>query len=90
LSVPAKTISYGDEDGLEIIGRVIPNNPEVILFVTDDESRPWPAFKGHLSNILTLIGEVRFFEYILTDEKLDWLVFDTHYNALVLTEKLIE
>ncbi|WP_158657732.1 hypothetical protein [Agarilytica rhodophyticola] len=44
MSVPAKTISYDDEDGLEIIGLVIPNNLEVILFVADDESRPWPEY----------------------------------------------
>lgn len=86
LSTQSKTINYGDDDGLKIISRMVLGDPVVVLFVTDDESQPWPAFQGLLSDILTLIGEVRFFEYILTLDDLEWLIFDTHHNSLVVTQ----
>lgn len=85
LSTECERIEYGDSDGLKIIREKFTEDPVVLLFVSDDNPQPWPVFRGVLSEILELIGEVHFFEYILADQNLNWLIFDTHHNTLVIT-----
>ena len=56
----------------------------MFLLVTDDEHEPWPVLEGRLEELLTLIGEQRYFEYILVSRNKKLCVFDTHHNTLVL------
>lgn len=84
LSCPNKTVDYGDEDGLEIIGRNLAGDSTVYLVVTDDEFAPWPVFSGPLDCVLEIISELRYFEYFLVSEDSSWCIFDTHHNSLVI------
>lgn len=86
LSVSPFEINYGDEYSWLIIKKIVPNmNQSVYLFVTDDEPEPWPVFNGSLKNIGELISELWRFEYFITDENFEWLIFDTHHNTLVIS-----
>jgi len=86
LSVSHFEINYGDEYSWLIIKKIVPNmNQSVYLFVTDDEPEPWPVFNGSLKNIGELISELWRFEYFITDENFEWLIFDTHHNTLVIS-----
>ena len=84
------TIEYGEEDGLKILENLISNDQTVFLFVTDDEPEPWNIFKGDFSEVLNVLKEQRFFEYFIVSEEIEWIVFDTHHNSLVIAGILIE
>ena len=71
-----------------MISEIIENSGNVYLIVTDDEYGPWPVFQGCRVDIMRLIYEQRFFEYILSDEELKWAVFDTHHNRLFVVGDL--
>ncbi len=90
LKVPSRTLNYGEEAGLEKIASMLDPASVVTMLVTDDNPPPWPAFKGPLSEILHVIGEQWFFEYLLVGEAGDWCIFDTHHNSLVIAGSLIE
>ncbi len=79
-------IGYGDDFSWPIIKKIAPNlNQNVYLFVTDDEPEPWSAFNGPLKKIDKLISELWRFEYFITDENFEWLIFDTHHNTVVIS-----
>ena len=85
------TISYGNDDCSELLNKLIKNKrAEVLLIVTDEESRPWPVFRGAFSDVSKIISEQRFFEYFITNRECTWLIFDTHHNSLVLTGEMID
>ena len=60
---------------------------EVLLFITDDEYTPWPAFKCNTDRLITLLSGQRFFEYFIVDEKFEYILFDTHHNVLLLVSR---
>lgn len=90
LNSESATLPYGDSDGLEWLGKLLPGREVVRLVVTDDEARPWPVFEGEARALWRLLPELRFFEYFITGKACDWVVFDTHHNALVITGALLE
>ncbi len=90
LSVESRIIEYGETDGLKRIEEVVDGDAWVFLFVSDDEPRPWLAFEGQLTQVLEVISEQRFFEYMLADKTLEWVIFDTHHNSLVIAGRLIK
>ena len=79
---------YGEADGLDVIRNNLGSAGNVSLVVTDDEYEPWPVFQGPLSEILALLAEQRFFEFILVSENMNWCIFDTHHNSLVLAGEI--
>lgn len=91
LSGKVSTIGYGEAaDPLRIIPTLVDPTNEVYLLVTDDEPPPWPGYRGRLDEILELIGEQWRFEFLLAPIGLDWLLFDTHHNEIVITGSLAE
>lgn len=84
LSVVSKSIEYREEDSLEIIRGILSPDDVVFLLVTDDEHEPWPVMEGRLEELLILIGEQRYFEFVLVNRDKEWCVFDTHCNTLVI------
>ncbi|WP_282608429.1 DUF6756 family protein [Pelagibius sp. Alg239-R121] len=88
LAVAARTIDYGDSGAFGTIVKLTGPNPVVSLIVSDDEPEPWPVFKGPLSDVLHVVGEQWFFEYLLVDETENWCIFDTHHNRLVIAGDL--
>lgn len=88
MGVPSRTTQYQPHEGLNLIRKLVDGNPQVVMFVTDDEPPPWPAVRGPLDQVLFIVSEQRFFEYFLVPESLEWLIFDTHDNALVASSTL--
>lgn len=84
-----ETIHYGETEGLDEVARIVPARSTAFLAVTDDEPRPWPVFKGTTADLIAVLREVRFCEYFLVAADLEWLVFDTHHNALVVLGSLV-
>lgn len=90
LSQPSTTIEYGEALSLEIIGRLLAADSVAMLLVTDDREPPWPLFTGTVKHLLEYLGEMWTTEYILADPDLNWLLFDTHHNELVLLGSLVD
>lgn len=90
LSQPSATIDYGEKVSLDVIRQLLPADVEARLLVTDDAAPPWPLFAGKLEHLLEYLGEQPQMEYILADPDLDWLIFDTHHNTLVLLGRLAQ
>ena len=90
LNSESVTVPYGDADGLEWLAKLVPSGEVVRLVVTDDEVGPWPVFEGEAQGMWQLLRELRYFEYFVTSARFDWVVFDTHHNALVATGTLLE
>jgi hypothetical protein len=82
----ATSISYtSGEDGLGALLKVIPEaSQHVLLFVTDDEPPPWPCIGGAVGPLVAMLRQQRFFEYFIVDSTMQWIVFDTHHNQLIV------
>lgn len=90
LSSESVTLPYGDSDGLQWLRRLVPSREVVRLVVTDDEAGPWPVFEGEAQALRSILRELRFFEYLVTGARGDWVIFDTHHNTLVVAGALLE
>ena len=88
LKKPNQRISYGDNDGLDLLARLVESEPFLVLIVTDDESPPWPAYTGSTRNIIDVLRDCRFFEYCLVPSDRRWAIFDTHHNELIIAGRL--
>lgn len=80
--VPRQVVEYGEADGWDVLRERLPNR-RFTLLVTDDQPIPAGAVSGSLHDLGTLVGECRYFEYVITDEAAAFGVFDTHHNALI-------
>jgi hypothetical protein len=87
LKVPARIVKY-DGDGLAELkacaGKAL--NESVFLIVTDDENQPWIGINIQFGDAVKVISEGPYFEYFLTDQLVDWIVFDTHHNELIFAK----
>ncbi|MBL8996485.1 MAG: hypothetical protein JNL44_04125 [Gemmatimonadetes bacterium] len=82
----AKRVPYGAGDGLAHLLSVVGRRTGVRLFVSNEEQPPWPVYAGDVRSIIAMLGECRFFEYILAPPDLGWVVFDTHMNELIVVD----
>lgn len=90
LKAPSRTISYGEDDGLKILEQLVPDQSDIVTLVaTDDQPQPWVGIEGDIRSLCKLIGECRFFEYIVFPESCEWVIFDTHHNQLVATGSVV-
>lgn len=89
LSVSSTAINYEGKDGLDILRGLICNSTRVFLLASDETEPPWPAFSGTPKEIIALIADQHFFEYILTNEDKSWIVLDTHHNELIIAGSLV-
>jgi hypothetical protein len=90
LKCDSVTLPYRDSDGLVLLGELVPAESTIRLVVTDDQPRPWPVFEGEAPKFWDLFRELRFFEYFIASEDSQWVVFDTHHNALVVTGAILD
>jgi hypothetical protein len=84
VSVPVKRIPYGKADGLSVLAELFDTDCDAILIVTDDEEPPWLMYSGKVRDLIAMLRECRFFEYILVARDSSRIVFDTHMNELVV------
>ncbi len=77
-------LAYSGQGGLRLLDRMLQQHAgDLIMVITDDELPPWLAVSGRWECLRALLEEHQFFEFFLLDRRVDWLVFDTHENALV-------
>lgn len=81
----AVSLPYSDEEGLDLLLNILPTPTAPFwLFVTDDNPPPWTCIYGTGTNLIEMLREQRFFEYFIVNAGLNWMVFDTHHNTLVM------
>lgn len=81
---PARTVVYSAGQGLQLLSAIIPaESGRILLFVTDDDPPPWACISGSRQALICLLGELRFFEFFMVDDRMNWIIFDTHHNTLV-------
>jgi len=90
LRPPTVRIPYGDADGLEWLLRLVPDEATVRLAVTDDEAPPWLMVEGRIDALVEILRQLRIFEYWIAPAEAEWMVFDTHSNALVVAGCLVD
>ena len=79
----ATGVPYGNGDGLVILESLLGDQAEVLLVVTDQEEPPWPVYAGSALQLIAILRECRFCEYMVAAHDMSWVVFDTHMNELV-------
>jgi len=77
-------IPYGNGDGLSRLEEVLGDYKDVRLVVTDDQEPPWPVYAGSALQLVALLRECRFCEFMMAAQDTSWVIFDTHMNELVI------
>lgn len=88
LKVPARSLDYGDGNGLSFLANLVVSQSSALLIVTDEEHPPWPVYLGSAGDIVEMLRGLRFFEFIMTSPDMKWIVFDTHMNRLLTVGSL--
>jgi hypothetical protein len=57
----------------------------IYFAVTGDEFHSWPIFDCPQDLLIEILKEQTPFEYIVFDESMKYVLFDTHHNELILT-----
>jgi len=60
---------------------------DVYLVVSNDSPFPWPVIVLSVDDVQTLLLELPHFEFFVFDDEGERVVFDTHYNELIIVEK---
>lgn len=76
----ATRVPYGNADGLAKLESLLRDQADVRLVVTDDEEPPWPVYAGRALQLIAMLRERRFCEYMVAAHDKSWVVFDTHMN----------
>jgi hypothetical protein len=71
-----------DGDGYRLLPALCPDK-SVLFFVSDDESPPWPAFRGAPHDLSRAAAECPAFEYVVADPDGAWLLMENHHGLLV-------
>jgi hypothetical protein len=79
----ATRLPYDNDDGLKTLGRLLGSQADIRLVVTDEEEPPWPVYAGSGIQLVAMLRECRFCEYLVASRGMSWVVFDTHMNELV-------
>ncbi|MCX7180730.1 MAG: hypothetical protein NTX56_18855 [Proteobacteria bacterium] len=89
LQVPFDSVDYGENAGISLIEALLDKLPEVAVTITDDEWPPWPILMGTGRDICDFIAELPCVEYFAFSSTMNWAVFDTHHNSLVLVGEFV-
>ena len=79
----ATRVPYGSADGLAKLESLLGEQADVRLIVTDEEEPPWPVYAGGALQLIAMLRECRFCEFMMAAPDLSWAIFDTHMNELV-------
>lgn len=83
LKIGAERCSYAQADGLHVLATMVASDVDALLVVTDDQARPWPIYAGSTEDLISVLRDCRFFEYMLVAHDLSRVIFDTHHNELI-------
>ena len=56
----------------------------IYLVVTDDDFYPWAVFNCKAESIVDILKEQQYFEFFIFDKSMNYILFDTHANELLL------
>lgn len=80
-------VPYGGQDGLAILEDMLQFHGNGYIVFTGDESPPWTVIQGSFAKLMTLVRELPFIEFFLVDSEIKWVVFDTHHNELIVSQR---
>jgi hypothetical protein len=84
LSVTSSSIPYSDSsEGLEKLATLV-GNGFVNLAILDDDSSDRSIASGPAAQVIAVLTDCPFMEAVLFPTTLEWAVFDTHHNMLVV------
>lgn len=79
----ATPIPYESGNGLTALQSLLCDQTAICLVVTDEEEPPWPVYAGSAIQLIAMLRQCRFCEYMVASRDMSWIVFDTHMNELV-------
>ena len=80
---PGTSRIFEGAQGWKYIPRILPDPTELVWFIAEDDQLPqYPVFETTPEFASAIIGECYGFEYYLIAKDLNWLVCETHHNAL--------
>jgi hypothetical protein len=83
LSVDAMVISY-EMDGLGLIAEIVEDWGPCLLFITDEEPSVSGVALGFGREFASVLAQVRFFEFAISDVTMTRFLFDTHQNEILV------
>jgi hypothetical protein len=84
LSVTSSSIPYSDSsEGLEKLSTLVGKGFINLAILDDDSSDPSIA-SGPAAQVIAVLNDCPFMESVLFPTTLEWAVFDTHHNVLVV------
>jgi len=78
----------GGADGLAVVLDILGGSSVQVLVITDEDSAPWQALRGTLSDLVDVLRHLPFVEYFLVDESFERIVFETHHQCIVAAGEL--
>jgi hypothetical protein len=76
-------VRYRDDDAWVVLRGWLAPEGDYILLVTDEEPEPAGAVRASAQDLERLVRECSYFEYVITDERASFGIFDTHHNVLI-------
>ncbi len=68
--------------GFQVIPRVCPDE-STWLVVTDDRETGWSVYEASPTDIASILGECRAFEYFVASKSARWIVFENHHDMII-------
>jgi hypothetical protein len=87
LSRMPTVLPYGSESWLDVLRQALGvRGKRFLLAITDESPPPWSVFEADLDSLLHFLCELRYCEYFVSNPELDWVLFDTHHNEIILCD----
>jgi len=71
-----------------MLRRLVPEVTRAVLLVVNESGPPVGGIQGAFGDLVSVIEDSVFFEFIITPPRGDWAIFDTHHNELLIVGKI--
>jgi hypothetical protein len=89
LKASPRVVAYsGGEEFFPMLRRLVPEVTQAILLVMNESGPPVGAIQGAFGDLVSVIEDSMFFEFIITPPSGDWAIFDTHHNELLIAGEI--
>lgn len=86
----SESVQFDDGKGFERIIYIVPDEHEIVWFVTEEDQLPfYPIYESTPKIIQRIIGECYAFEYYIVPKSKEWLLSENHHNYLIGVGKAI-
>ena len=84
-------VDFPEGDGWRYIAGFVPDPSEQVWFIVEDVSLPfYPVYEAEASVIPEVIGECYGFEYYIVQKEFQWLLCETHHDAMIAVGETVE